>query len=68
MAIMFFDFSKAFDGLEWIFMTESFKKFGFKNDFIKWVKNVYKIMDVFQKLLISKEEFVRAVHFQPFYL
>ena len=41
-AILFLDFSKAFDSLEWNFMIETLKKFGFKNNFLSWVKIMYK--------------------------
>ena len=30
-AILFLDFAKAFDTLEWVFMRETLQKFGFKN-------------------------------------
>ena len=40
-AILFLDFSKAFDSLEWNFMFETLRKFGFKENFIKWVKVMY---------------------------
>ena len=40
-AVLFLDFSKAFDSLEWIFMTETLKKFGFKSGFIRWVETMY---------------------------
>ena len=35
------DFKKAFDRLEWNFMTEVLKKFNFGDNFIKWVKIFY---------------------------
>ncbi|XP_071138839.1 uncharacterized protein [Mytilus edulis] len=41
-ALLFIDFSKAFDSLEWPFMYEALKKFGLPNPFIKWVKTLYK--------------------------
>ena len=40
-AILFLDFTKAFDSLEWDFMFETLKKFGFKNNFIRWVQTMY---------------------------
>ena len=40
-AILFIDFSKAFDSLEWDFMYESLKKFGFPVSFISWIKTLY---------------------------
>ena len=39
--ILFLDFKKAFDTVEWIFMNQVLKKFGFKNDFTHWVKILY---------------------------
>ena len=33
-AILFLDFTKAFDSLEWSFMTECLEKFGLKSSFI----------------------------------
>ena len=40
-AVLFLDFSKAFDSLEWIFMFETLKKFGFKESFLKWIQLMY---------------------------
>lgn len=40
-AILFLDFTKAFDSLEWSFMLETLKKFGFKNNFIRWIEIMY---------------------------
>ena len=40
-AILFLDFSKAFDSLEWEFMHQSLIKFGFKHSMLKWVKTLY---------------------------
>lgn len=40
-AILFLDFSKAFDSLEWNFMFESLKKFGFTESFLQWIKIMY---------------------------
>ena len=41
-AILFLDFTKAFDTLDWGFMTKSLEKFGFGISFINWVKTLYK--------------------------
>lgn len=39
--ILFLDFKKAFDTVEWPFMFSTLKKFGFKDSFIKWTKIIY---------------------------
>ena len=39
--ILFLDFKKAFDTIEWQFMLKTLKKFGFKDNFINWVKVLY---------------------------
>ena len=33
---------KAFDGVNWRFMFKTLQKFGFGNDFVQWVKLLYK--------------------------
>ena len=43
-SIIFVDFIKAFDSLEWDFMYVTLKHFGFNNSFIKWVKALYSII------------------------
>ena len=40
-AILFLDFTKAFDSVEWEFMYYSMKKFGFNNSIIQWVQTLY---------------------------
>lgn len=40
-AIIFVDFSKAFDSLEWNFMKQVLVHFGFKQSFIQWVNLMY---------------------------
>ena len=40
-AILFLDFTKAFDSLEWSFMTECLEKFGFKSSFLRWTRTMY---------------------------
>ena len=40
-AIVFIDFSKAFDSLEWNFMLSVLKHFGFNESFVRWVKTLY---------------------------
>ena len=40
-AILFLDFTKAFDSFEWSFMTECLEQFGFKSSFIRWIRTMY---------------------------
>ena len=40
-AIIFVDFTKAFDSLEWDFMFNVLKYFGFNESFISWVETLY---------------------------
>ena len=40
-ATIFVDFTKAFDSLEWNFMLNTLKHFGFNESFINWVKTLY---------------------------
>ena len=40
-AIVFIDFSKIFDSLEWNFMLTTLKHFGFNQSFISWVETLY---------------------------
>jgi hypothetical protein len=40
-AILFLDFSKAFDSLEWELMYLSVEKFGFQKSIIKWLRTLY---------------------------
>ena len=40
-AIIFVDLTKAFDSLEWNFMLNTLKHFGFNESFINWVKTLY---------------------------
>ena len=37
--MLFIDFQKGFDSVEWEFLIESLKKFNFGRDFLQWVKN-----------------------------
>ena len=39
--IIFVDFIKAFDMLEWDFMLNTLKQFGFNDSFIRWVQTFY---------------------------
>ena len=36
--LLFIDFQKAFDSVEWEFLFESLQKFNFGRDFLQWVK------------------------------
>ena len=40
-AIIFLDFEKAFDSVEWQFMFKTLSKFNFGQGFIKWVQTLY---------------------------
>jgi hypothetical protein len=40
-AIIFLDFSKAFDSLEWDFMLSTLKHYGFNYSFVTWVETLY---------------------------
>jgi hypothetical protein len=40
-AILFVVFTKAFDSLEWNFMLNTLKHFGFNESFINWVNTLY---------------------------
>lgn len=40
-AILFLDFAKAFDTVEWEFMFSALRNFGFKDSFMKWISILY---------------------------
>ena len=40
--LLFIDFEKAFDTIEWSFLWKMLEKYNFGNDLIKWVKILYK--------------------------
>lgn len=40
--LLFIDFEKAFDSLEWVFLNKCLELFGFGPDFIKWINTFYK--------------------------
>ena len=39
--VLLTDFRKAFDCLSWDFLFECLKRFGFKNEFCKWITTLY---------------------------
>ena len=39
--VVFLDFEKAFDSLEWNFLFKTLEKFGFQKKFINWIKCIY---------------------------
>ena len=39
--MIFLDFSKAFDSLEWDFMFSTLKHYGFNYSFVTWVETLY---------------------------
>ena len=40
--LLFIDFEKAFDSIEWDYLTASLEVFKFGPEFVKWVKTFYK--------------------------
>ena len=40
-AIIFLDFKKAFDSLEWNFIVEVLRTFNFGENFIRWIQTLY---------------------------
>ena len=40
-ALLFLDFEKAFDSIEWNFIFETMRKFNFDESFIRWVQLLY---------------------------
>ena len=40
--LLFIDFEKAFDSVEWNFLHASLEAFNFGPEFIKWIKTCYK--------------------------
>ena len=70
-AILFVDFTKAFDSLEWNFMLNTLKHFGFNESFINWVKTLYTDIQTcvmnngwVSEILRIQEEFVKNVLYQ----
>jgi exonuclease III len=48
-ALVFLDFAKAFDSLEWEFLLNVLKRYNFGPNFIRWVKIIYKNPEVIIK-------------------
>ena len=40
--LIFIDFEKAFDSVEWDFLFKYLEAFNFGSDFLRWIKNFYK--------------------------
>ena len=40
--VIFIDFEKAFDSVEWDFLFKCLEAFNFGSDFLHWIKTVYK--------------------------
>ena len=48
--LLFLDFEKAFDSLDWNFIHKCMKKFGFKEQFCKWIQIIYTKPRAFLKI------------------
>ena len=48
--LLFLDFEKAFDSLNWNFIHACLKKMGFKNDFCRWIRIIYMDPKAFLKI------------------
>jgi hypothetical protein len=71
VAIIFVDFTKAFDSLEWNFMLNTLKHFGFNESFINWVNTLHTDIQTcvmnngwVSEILRIQEEFVKNVLYQ----
>ena len=72
-SVIFLDFEKAFDSLEWNYIFEALKRFNFGTVF-KCILNVYTVnvqavlltWDGCRNTLIFREEFVKVARFQLF--
>ena len=41
-SILFLDYQKAFDSIKWDFINKALNKFGFGNNFTRWIEALYK--------------------------
>jgi len=57
--LLFLDFEKAFDSLNWSFIIKCLEKIGFGEKFIKWFKTLYKNQVAYVKI---NNYFTRGVH------
>jgi hypothetical protein len=75
-AIIFLDFSKAFDSLEWDFMFSTLKHYGFNYSVVTWVETLYNniqtcvinngwISEIFKNTRGSRQGYILYL---PFYL
>jgi hypothetical protein len=48
--LLFLDFQKAFDSLDWNFIEKCLKRFGFKDGFCTWIKVIYNDPKAFIKI------------------
>ena len=39
--LLFIDFEKAFDTIEWSFLKKALEKFNFEQDFLRWIQILY---------------------------
>ena len=73
--ILFIDFEKAYDSIEWEFIFISLSKFGFQEKFMNWVKILYKkhlflskLMGGYRLILSHIEALDKAAQYHAYYL
>jgi len=68
--LLFMDFEKAFDSLEWPFILDTLRFFGFGPSIIKWIKKPFTVKLIAGQVTSSglKEVLGRAVPFRHIYL
>jgi len=42
LVLLLFDFEKAFDRIEWVFLFKALEALGFNDTWVQWVKSLYK--------------------------